>query len=126
MMDPSIAISAMAAVTTNLAFGTTASTSFEQPFLLAKRFSTLDHLTAREREYGKGQAKLRDDHTGSRYKYDVYQEKRPYHANSRSEPVVEAVAKRGAVDHAANAARLASDPALEELHARLQIVPSIC
>ncbi|KAJ5666264.1 Nitrilotriacetate monooxygenase component A/pristinamycin IIA synthase subunit A [Penicillium maclennaniae] len=29
----------------NLAFGITASTSFEQPFLLAKRFSTLDHLT---------------------------------------------------------------------------------
>jgi alkanesulfonate monooxygenase SsuD/methylene tetrahydromethanopterin reductase-like flavin-dependent oxidoreductase (luciferase family) len=38
-------ISAMAAVTKNLAFGITASTSFEQPFLLAKRFSTLDHLT---------------------------------------------------------------------------------
>lgn len=35
----------MAAVTTNLAFGITASTSFEAPFLLAKRFSTLDHLT---------------------------------------------------------------------------------
>ena len=38
-------ITAMAAVTKNLAFGITASTSFEQPFLLAKRFSTLDHLT---------------------------------------------------------------------------------
>lgn len=35
----------MAAVTRNLAFGITASTSFEPPFLLAKRFSTLDHLT---------------------------------------------------------------------------------
>lgn len=35
----------MAAVTTNLAFGITASTSFESPFVLAKRFSTLDHLT---------------------------------------------------------------------------------
>ncbi|KAE9978376.1 hypothetical protein BLS_000696 [Venturia inaequalis] len=43
--DPTIPISAMAAVTTNLAFGITASTSFEPPFLLAKRFSTLDHLT---------------------------------------------------------------------------------
>ncbi|KAJ5907573.1 Nitrilotriacetate monooxygenase component A/pristinamycin IIA synthase subunit A [Penicillium taxi] len=43
--DPTIPISAMAAVTKNLAFGITASTSFEQPFLLAKRFSTLDHLT---------------------------------------------------------------------------------
>jgi alkanesulfonate monooxygenase SsuD/methylene tetrahydromethanopterin reductase-like flavin-dependent oxidoreductase (luciferase family) len=32
-------------VTTNLAFGITASTTFEPPFLLAKRFSTLDHLT---------------------------------------------------------------------------------
>lgn len=35
----------MAAVTKNLAFAITASTSFEPPFLLAKRFSTLDHLT---------------------------------------------------------------------------------
>ncbi|EFX01678.1 xenobiotic compound family monooxygenase [Grosmannia clavigera kw1407] len=43
--DPSIPITAMAAVTKNLAFGITASTSFEPPFLLAKRFSTLDHLT---------------------------------------------------------------------------------
>lgn len=38
-------ITAMAAVTRNVAFGITASTSFEQPFLLAKRFSTLGHLT---------------------------------------------------------------------------------
>ncbi|KXJ89589.1 HK97 family phage prohead protease [Microdochium bolleyi] len=43
--DPTIAISAMAAVTTNLSFAITASTSFEPPFLLAKRFSTLDHFT---------------------------------------------------------------------------------
>ncbi|KAI9710335.1 MAG: hypothetical protein M1820_002830 [Bogoriella megaspora] len=35
----------MAAVTKRLAFGITASTTFEPPFLLAKRFSTLDHLT---------------------------------------------------------------------------------
>ena len=35
----------MAAVTKNLSFGITASTSFEPPFLLAKRFSTLDHFT---------------------------------------------------------------------------------
>lgn len=35
----------MAAVTKNLAFGITASTSFEPPFLLAKRFSSLDHFT---------------------------------------------------------------------------------
>lgn len=45
MTDPTIPISAMAAVTKNLAFGITASTTFEPPFLLAKRFSTLDHLT---------------------------------------------------------------------------------
>ncbi|KAL3437527.1 luciferase-like domain-containing protein [Aspergillus tetrazonus] len=43
--DPTIPISAMAAVTKSLAFAITASTSFEPPFLLAKRFSTLDHLT---------------------------------------------------------------------------------
>lgn len=29
-------------------------------------------LTAREKVYGKGQAALKDDHTGSQYKYDVY------------------------------------------------------
>jgi alkanesulfonate monooxygenase SsuD/methylene tetrahydromethanopterin reductase-like flavin-dependent oxidoreductase (luciferase family) len=32
-------------VTKNLAFAITASTTFEPPFLLAKRFSTLDHPT---------------------------------------------------------------------------------
>lgn len=37
-----------------------------------------DGLTAREKVYGKGQAKLRDDHEGSKYKYDVYQEDAPY------------------------------------------------
>ena len=45
MTDPTIPISAMAAVTKNLAFAITASTSFAPPYLLAKRFSTLDHLT---------------------------------------------------------------------------------
>ncbi|KAI0900875.1 nitrilotriacetate monooxygenase component A [Annulohypoxylon nitens] len=43
--DPTIPITAMAAVTKNLSFAITASTSFEPPFLLAKRFSTLDHFT---------------------------------------------------------------------------------
>ncbi|CAK3773744.1 Dimethyl-sulfide monooxygenase [Lecanosticta acicola] len=43
--DPTIPISAMAAVTKNLGFGVTASTTFEPPFLLAKKFSTLDHMT---------------------------------------------------------------------------------
>ncbi|KAK5657515.1 hypothetical protein OQA88_3087 [Cercophora sp. LCS_1] len=45
MTDPSIPITAMAAVTKHLSFAITASTSFEPPYLLAKRFSTLDHLT---------------------------------------------------------------------------------
>lgn len=35
-------------------------------------------LTAREKIYGEGQKGLRDDHTGSRYKYDVYKEEPPY------------------------------------------------
>lgn len=35
-------------------------------------------LTAREKVYGAGQAGLRADHTGSRYKYDVYKEDDPY------------------------------------------------
>ncbi|KAJ4294318.1 hypothetical protein N0V90_008008 [Kalmusia sp. IMI 367209] len=35
----------MAAVTKSVAFGITACTTFEPPFILAKRFSTLDHIT---------------------------------------------------------------------------------
>lgn len=35
----------MAAVTKHLSFGVTASTTYENPFLLARRFATLDHLT---------------------------------------------------------------------------------
>lgn len=35
----------MAAVTKSLSFGITASTTYESPFLLARRYSTLDHLT---------------------------------------------------------------------------------
>ena len=34
-------------------------------------------LTAREKVYGQGQAHLRDDHVGSKYKYDVYVEEPP-------------------------------------------------
>jgi alkanesulfonate monooxygenase SsuD/methylene tetrahydromethanopterin reductase-like flavin-dependent oxidoreductase (luciferase family) len=37
-----------------------------------------DGLTAREKIYGVGQTGLRDDHVGSRYKYDVYKEDPPY------------------------------------------------
>ncbi|KAL4933994.1 luciferase-like domain-containing protein [Aspergillus undulatus] len=40
-----VTYSAMASVTKNLAIAITASTSFEPPFVLAKRLSTLDHLT---------------------------------------------------------------------------------
>lgn len=35
----------MAAVTKNLVFGITASTTYEQPYSLARRFSTVDHLS---------------------------------------------------------------------------------
>lgn len=35
----------MAAVTKSLSFGITASTTYESPFLLARRYSTLDHLS---------------------------------------------------------------------------------
>lgn len=35
----------MGAVTKSLSFGITASTTYEPPFILARRFSTLDHLT---------------------------------------------------------------------------------
>lgn len=43
--DPMMLISAMAAVSKNLCFGVTGNTTYEQPYLLARRFSTLDHLT---------------------------------------------------------------------------------
>ncbi|MBI3224170.1 MAG: LLM class flavin-dependent oxidoreductase [Mycolicibacterium cosmeticum] len=43
--DPLLAISAMAAATEHLGFGVTASTSYAQPYLLARTFSTLDQLT---------------------------------------------------------------------------------
>lgn len=45
MGDPVIPITAMAVVTKNLGFAVTTSTSYETPFVLAKRFSTLDRLT---------------------------------------------------------------------------------
>ncbi|MGU3499696.1 LLM class flavin-dependent oxidoreductase [Mycobacterium sp. C31M] len=43
--DPLLLVSAMAAVTTHLGFGVTVSTTYEHPYLLARKFSTLDHLT---------------------------------------------------------------------------------
>ena len=43
--DPALLISAMASVTENLSFAVTVSTTYEQPFGNARRFSTLDHLT---------------------------------------------------------------------------------
>ncbi|WP_232494850.1 LLM class flavin-dependent oxidoreductase [Novosphingobium kaempferiae] len=43
--DPMMLISAMAAVTKGLCFGITSNTTYEPPYLLARRFSTLDHLT---------------------------------------------------------------------------------
>ncbi|KAL3425544.1 DszA family Xenobiotic compound monooxygenase [Phlyctema vagabunda] len=42
--DPIIPISAMAAVTTNLSFALTGSTTYETPFTLARRYSTMDNL----------------------------------------------------------------------------------
>ena len=39
---------------------------------------TDDGLTAREKVYGKGQSRLRADHFGSNFKYDVYREDPPY------------------------------------------------
>lgn len=44
--DPTLAVSAMAAVTETLGFGVTVSLTYEQPYALARRFATLDHLTS--------------------------------------------------------------------------------
>ena len=43
--DPLLLVPAMAAVTKRLGFGVTVNLSYEAPYLLARRFSTLDHLT---------------------------------------------------------------------------------
>ena len=43
--DPMLLVSAMAAATNHLGFGVTVNLTYEPPYLLARRFSTLDHLT---------------------------------------------------------------------------------
>ncbi|MFJ5383055.1 NtaA/DmoA family FMN-dependent monooxygenase, partial [Cupriavidus sp. CER94] len=43
--DPLLIVPAMAAATRHLGFGVTVNLTYEQPYLLARRFSTLDHLT---------------------------------------------------------------------------------
>ena len=43
--DPLLVVPAMAAATEHLGFGVTCTLSYEPPFTLARRLSTLDHLT---------------------------------------------------------------------------------
>lgn len=43
--NPLYTVPAMAAVTKNLAFGITASTTYNLPYALVRRFSTVDHLS---------------------------------------------------------------------------------
>ncbi|WP_160018392.1 LLM class flavin-dependent oxidoreductase, partial [Raoultella sp. 18093] len=43
--DPLLVVPAMPASTRHLSYGVTVNLSYEQPYLLARRFSTLDHLT---------------------------------------------------------------------------------
>jgi len=45
MNDPFMQISAMAAVTKNLGFAVTSALTYELPYALARKFSSLDHLT---------------------------------------------------------------------------------
>lgn len=45
LLDLQVLVPALAAATTHLGFGITASVTYEQPYLLARRFATLDHLT---------------------------------------------------------------------------------
>ena len=45
ILDPMLIITALAAATKRIGFGVTASVTYEQPYLLARKFSTLDHLT---------------------------------------------------------------------------------
>jgi hypothetical protein len=43
--EPLAVISAMAAATNSIGFGVTVSTTYEQPYHLARRLSTIDHLS---------------------------------------------------------------------------------
>jgi alkanesulfonate monooxygenase SsuD/methylene tetrahydromethanopterin reductase-like flavin-dependent oxidoreductase (luciferase family) len=43
--EPLSVVSAMAAATKSIGFGVTVSTTYEQPYHLARRLSTVDHLT---------------------------------------------------------------------------------
>lgn len=45
LIDPMLIVPAMAAATRNLGFGVTCNLAWESPALMARRFSTLDHLT---------------------------------------------------------------------------------
>jgi len=45
LLDPLVAVPAMAAATERLGFGVTASVSYERPYLLARTLGTLDHFT---------------------------------------------------------------------------------
>ena len=45
LLDPMLIVPAMAHVTKHLGFGVTCNLAYEPPYLLARRFSTLDHLT---------------------------------------------------------------------------------
>lgn len=44
-VDPTYAIAAMAAATENVGLGVTVSTTYEEPYMLARRLTTLDHFT---------------------------------------------------------------------------------
>jgi FMN-dependent oxidoreductase (nitrilotriacetate monooxygenase family) len=44
-LDPFAVVPLMSAVTEHLGFGVTSTLTYERPYLLARRFSTLDHLT---------------------------------------------------------------------------------
>ena len=43
--EPLAVVPAMAAATKNIGFGVTVTTTYEQPYHLARRLSTIDHLT---------------------------------------------------------------------------------
>jgi alkanesulfonate monooxygenase len=45
LTDPMLLVSAMASVTKHLGFGVTCNLGYEQPYILARRMSTLDHLS---------------------------------------------------------------------------------
>jgi len=81
-----------------------------------------DGLTAREKVYGKGQARLRDDHAGNTYRYDVYQEEAPHPSKVKQKSQVDAEAEMRKASATTGAAQIEAESIMPS--SRLDSVPA--